>query len=120
MELVTIGGVAIPDPTEIEVAEYDLSANAQRALDGTFSYDYIGKKRTLTLRWSILKASDWSAIQARLPDGQFVTVTWQDATGTQSATMYRGDRRRGLSVGKSVYYGGEWWWTDVELTLIEV
>lgn len=117
MAVLSINGVALPDPTQLTIEEFDLSTNARRALDGSFSYDFVAVKRRVEARWAVLTAAEVAAIRSSLPDGQFYEVELED--GTQ-LTCYRGDRSRGLDAARSVLINGQRLWVDVSLTLIEV
>jgi hypothetical protein len=96
MALITVNGVNIPTPTNYDVGIQDIS-NAQRNAQGTMVIERIATKKTITLSYSYLSATDLSTIlQAIAPT--FYNVTYLDPITNSNVTssFYCGDRSLGM------------------------
>lgn len=96
MSLITINGVNVPTPATYDVGVQDVS-NAQRNAQGKMIIERICTKKTITLSWVYLSASDLSTIlQAVAPT--FYNVTYLDPVTNSNITssFYCGDRALGL------------------------
>lgn len=115
MALLTIGGVAMPTPSEMNISYMDLS-KAERNANGLMIIERIATKRKLEIKYAYLNSADLSKLlNAVAPT--FYNVTFLDVkTGDyQTASMYCGDR----SVGWLDYVNGVPRYKDFGFDLIE-
>jgi hypothetical protein len=94
--LVTIGGEALPTPTEFQVGIMDIS-KAERNANGKMMIERIATKRKLFFTYSYLTESDLAFILRKIAPAYY-TVTYLDPqTNTKkSGSFYCGDRNVGL------------------------
>lgn len=115
MALITINGVNVPTPTDFQVGIQDIS-NAQRNANGLMIIERICTKKTLSISYSYLSASDMSTVlQAIAP--VYYNVTYLDPLTNTNVTssFYCGDR----SLGMIDYQNGVPRYQNVKFTLIE-
>lgn len=96
MALITANGVNLPTPTNLDIGIQDIS-NAQRNAQGTMVIERIATKKTITLSYAYLSATDLSTIlQAIAPT--FYNVTYLDPITNSNVTssFYCGDRALGM------------------------
>lgn len=96
MALITVNGVNLPTPSDYQIGVQDIS-NAQRNAQGTMIIERIATKKTITLSYAFLSASDLSTIlQAIAPT--FYNVTYLDPVTNSNLTssFYAGDRSLGM------------------------
>lgn len=96
MALISIGGVDIPAPSDLQVGIMDLS-KADRNANGTMIIERIATKRKLELSWNYLSRTDLALILQTVSAVTF-SVTYPDPqTNTnRTATFYCGDRSAGF------------------------
>jgi hypothetical protein len=96
MALISIGGTALPTPTEYDVGIMDIS-KAERNANGTMIIERIATKRKISLKYSYLTANDLSNILSKVSP-TFYDVTYLDPqTNTyRTASFYCGDRNAGM------------------------
>lgn len=95
LALLTIGGVDMPTPTEMNISYMDLS-KAERNANGLMIIERVATKRKLEIKYSYLTSANLSKLlNAVAPT--FYNVTFLDVkTGAyQTASMYCGDRSVG-------------------------
>jgi hypothetical protein len=96
MALVTIGGVAVPTPTEFQVGYQDIS-KAERNASGTMIIERIATKRKLFFTYAFITHTDASKLLKMLAPTTY-TVTYYDPHDNQmkSGSFYCGDRQLGF------------------------
>src|SRR5437763_1310277 len=115
MAFITVNGVNLPTPSDYQIGVQDLS-NAQRNAQGTMIIERIATKKTLTLSYAFLNATDLSTIlQAVAPT--FYNVTYIDPVTNSNVTssFYCGDR----SLGMVDYQNGVPRYQNLKFELIE-
>lgn len=115
MALVTIGGVALPTPTEFQVGIMDIS-KADRNANGTMIIERVTTKRKLFLTYSYVTESDAAMILKQIAP-TFYTVTYVDpqTRSLKSGSFYCGDR----NIGMVDYINGKPRYKDLTFNLIE-
>ncbi len=96
MALITINGVALPTPTELQVGVMDIS-KAERNANGRMIIERIATKRKLFITYSYITESDASLVLRQVAP-TYYTVTYldpQDKT-MKSGSFYCGDRQLGM------------------------
>jgi len=96
MALVTVGGVALPTPTDFQVGIMDIS-KAERNANGTMIIERVTTKRKLFLTYSYVTESDASSILKQIAPTSY-TVTYLDpqTKAMKSGSFYCGDRQLGM------------------------
>ena len=117
VQVITLAGQTIkqPKPGDFGIEKYKLT-QAGRTIDGTMHMDLVAKKKKFTLKYDILKGADLKTI-ADIVDGDtmFFAITYYDNNGTaQSKTVYSG----ALKYTNNRSNQG-WYWTDIQVDLIE-
>lgn len=114
--MITVGGVAIPTPSDFQVTIADIS-KAQRNAQGTMIIERIATKRTLALTYPYLSQSDCASLLQAVSVTTF-TVTYPDPQTGQMYTsnFYCGDRQLGMID----YVNGVPRYNNVKFTLIEL
>jgi hypothetical protein len=116
MAFLTIGGVAMPTPTDYSVGIADIS-KAQRNANGTMIIERITTKRTLKVTWSYISKDDAfkllyavakTSFRVEFPDPQYGT--------TIASNFYCGDR----NIGMIDYINGIARYKDLQFDLIEL
>lgn len=118
--LVTIDGVAIENPTAVDVGIYRISKSS-RAADGTMQFELIAIKRQVALSWDKISETGLATVLNQLESATFHQLTYPDPQGTGSPasktiTVYVGD------ISEKAWYrdaSGLRWWDAVKITLIE-
>jgi hypothetical protein len=115
MALVSIGGVDLPTPSELQVGIMDLS-KAERNAKGTMIIERIATKRKLELSYSYLSRTELSQVLNAV-NPVFFTVTYMDPqlNNYRTGTFYCGDR----SVGMLDFKNGIPRYRDIKFDLIE-
>lgn len=95
MALLTIGGVAMPTPTEFTVNVMDLS-KADRNANGSMVLERIATKQKLQCKWSYITDYDLSKVLTAIKSTSYY-VTYIDPVTNSWTTrnMYCGDRASG-------------------------
>jgi len=116
MALLTIGGSAMPTPSDISVSFNDIS-KADRNARGTMIIERIATKRKLEISYAYLNNTNLVTVLNAVQSTTF-SVTYPDplTNGSRTGTFYAGDR----SVGMIKYTGGVPTWKDIKFDLIEV
>jgi hypothetical protein len=96
LAFITANGVNLPTPTAFDVGVQDIS-NAQRNAQGTMIIERIATKRTLTLTYAYITASDLATVLNAVSGTSF-SVTYVDPVqnGNLTKTFYPGDRKMGM------------------------
>lgn len=96
MAIITINGVELPAPSELQIGIMDLS-KAERNANGTMIIERIATKRKIELSWSYLSRTSLQTVLSMVSP-VFFTVGYEDPlTGTsRSGTFYVGDRSAGV------------------------
>lgn len=115
MALLSIGGVAIPTPSELNLGVMDLS-KAERNANGFMVIERIATKQKLELKYNFLMGPDLQSLLNKLSP-TFYDVTYLDPTTNAFVTksMYCGDR----SVGMVDYINNVPRYSDLTFSLIE-
>ncbi|WEG14009.1 hypothetical protein PU629_06470 [Pullulanibacillus sp. KACC 23026] len=115
MALITVGGVELTTPSDLQPGIQDIS-KAERNARGTMIIERIATKKTLDLSYSYLNASDLSAVLTAVSP-VFFNVTYLDPVTNSFVTssFYCGDR----TMGMISYVNGVPRYKDVKFTLIE-
>ncbi len=92
MALLTIGGVAMPTPTEMEVGVMDLS-KAERNAKGYLILERIATKVKVVVTYSFITAEDLETVLNAIKNTSY-SVTFLDprSNSFKTFTMYSGDR----------------------------
>lgn len=115
MALITIGGIAIPTPTEYSIGVMDIS-KAERNANGTMIIERITTKKKITIKYAYLLGHEVSSIlEAITPT--YYNVTYLDpVTNTyRTSSFYCGDRNMGMIH----IHDGEPRYKDLAFDLIE-
>jgi len=115
--MVTLNGVALPNPSDIEVGKFNLT-KAGRSASGLMNMEIIARKRSVTLKYSHLSEPDLRVIMDQLDSKIFHQLECPDPQGdggARSMTVYAGD----LAFKPWRTVNGVWWWRDVTIPLIE-
>ena len=95
MSLLTIGGVAVKDPSTFEWGEQDISdPNAGRTQGGKMYKGTICRKVTISLAWNAIDAESEAQILTAIDPENF-DVTYHDPKTNRDVTktFYVGDRK---------------------------
>lgn len=123
--LVTVAGVALPEPSEYSgntSTLVDSARNVQGKMIGSVIRDDVAK---VSLKWRYLTAKQWADINKLFKEaagGAFINpVTFfdQSAGGYVTRNMYVGDRKAGMW-RRHPETGEVMGWTGCELALVEV
>jgi hypothetical protein len=115
MALVTVGGVALPTPTDFQVGIMDIS-KAERNANGTMIIERVATKRKLFITYSYVKESDAATIlKAIAPTSYTVTYLDPQTRAMKSGSFYCGDR----NIGMIDYINGFPRYKDLTFNLIE-
>lgn len=114
MALIRINGVAIPNPSDIDRGEFDIT-RSERTSDGTMVRDVVTTKRRIDITYDFLSDPDYAAIKTLLAGKGFVQVTYPSPGGEVTMTAYPGD------ITDRAWHtrNGVRWWRDVKFSLIE-
>jgi hypothetical protein len=115
MALISIGGVALPTPSNVDVGIMDIS-KAERNANGLMIIERIAQKVKLSLSYNYLSAGDASTVLNAVSP-VFYNVTYLDPrTNTyKTSSFYTGDR----SLGMIDFINGVPRYKDVKFDLIE-
>jgi len=95
LALITIGGVAMPTPSELTVSVNDIS-KADRNANGTMVLERITTKQKLQCKWTYITSSDLMTIlNAISPTTYFITYVNPLTNSFVTKNMYCGDRAVG-------------------------
>jgi hypothetical protein len=116
MALITIGGVAIPTPTEFQVGYMDIS-KAERNASGRMIIERIATKNKLFLTYAFITRADATKLLNIIAPTSY-SVTYFDPQDNQmkSGTFYCGDRQLGFLD----YFNGVPRYRDFAFNLIEL
>ena len=116
LALISVSGVALPTPTEFQVAYLDVS-KAERNANGTMIIERISEKRKLFLTYAYITESDASTILTQLAPTSY-TVTYMDplTRSMKSGSFYCGDR----NIGMLDYINGKPRYKELTFNLIEL
>jgi hypothetical protein len=96
LALLTIGGVAMPTPTEYSVGVMDIS-KAERNANGTMIIERITTKKKISIKYSYLLGSELRTILTAITP-TFYNVTYLDPVlnDYKTSSFYCGDRNMGI------------------------
>ena len=115
MALISIGGVALPTPTEFQVGVQDIS-KAERNANGNMIIERIATKIKLFFTYSYLTSSELSLIlQKTAPAYYNVTYLDPQTNSFKTGSFYCGDR----NVGMVDYIDGKPRYKELTFNLIE-
>lgn len=116
MALITVGGVALPTPSDFQVGVMDIS-KAERNANGNMIISRVTTKRKLFLTYSYVTESDASLILRQVAPTTY-TVTYIDpqTRSVKSGHFYCGDR----NIGMLDYINGKPRYKELTFNLIEV
>lgn len=96
MAFITVNGVNLPTPTSCDIGIQDIS-KAQRNAQGTMIIERIATKRTITLTYAFISATDLSTVlNAVSPTSYSCTYFDPMTNGNLTKTFYCGDRKLGM------------------------
>lgn len=102
----SVNGIELPSPIEISVDdELIWSADTGRDLSGLFSGDVIAEKKTVSISWGILTATEIEIIKSNLVSGYF-PLKFLDSSGYLVIESYRGTLSKTMLgyIGGTLYY----------------
>jgi hypothetical protein len=115
MAILTIGGVAMPTPTELGIGVMDIS-KAERNAKGYLILERVTTKQKLTISYSFITAEDLTTLlNAISPLSYSVTYLNPITNSFKTYQMYCGDR----NVGMMDYVNGVARYKDFTFDLIE-
>lgn len=117
MAMISINGVGLPPPTSLSIGKQDLdSPDSTRNERGFLQRDRIrqGMYR-VELEFNVKTAVEIARIENTLVDAK-LSVTFPDADGTKTRTMYVGDRNKELVLNKKNPAQARW---SLSFNLIE-
>lgn len=117
MATITVGGVALPEPTQLNSGDEIIwSSNAGRSPEtGRMLGDVITQKKTLEIKWEYITESEAALIKSRLAAG-FFPITFRDFGQNLTIDAYRGS----LSKEHLGYIGdGVYYYKSVSVSLIQ-
>lgn len=106
MAILSAGGVALPAPVSLSVANQIIwSASTGRSADGTMVGDVITEKKTLEVSWGILTEAEYLLIRKHLTSG-FFPITFHDDGVDLTVSSYRGELKYDVLgwLGDGVFY----------------
>lgn len=116
MAMLTINSLAMPAPSALKAAVFDVSSGAERNAAGEAVVDRVAAKRRLELTWNHLSGDELAVLLGAVGAEAFFTASYPDPLGgVRSASFYCGDRVMGVLRMEN----GEPVWTNVEMTWIE-
>lgn len=125
MAILTIDGVAIPDPSALTWGIQDISSDdSGRGQDLRMHKGVLGRARTLQLQWNAVTPDVASQVlQAVAPEEFDVTYFDAEAGAVQTRTFYVGDRtammKQWFGSGPTDYSGKNLW-GQISFNIIEV
>jgi hypothetical protein len=115
LALLTIGGKAMPTPTEYSVGIADIS-KAQRNANGTMIIERITSKKTIKVSYSFITSADLKTVLGAVAP-TYYNVTYLDPSldAYVTSSFYCGDR----NIGMMDYIDGVARYKDFSFDLIE-
>lgn len=116
MAVLTVGGAAIPTPSELKVSIFEVGSGGTRSASGKLVSDVVAVKRRLNLRWAHMTPVELGDLLGAV-SGAFFEATYPDPVAAQArAAVFRAGES---TVGVLRIQGGEPVWTDVSMEWIE-
>lgn len=116
MALLTINGVVMPTPTEMQIGAYDIS-KAERNAKGNMIIERINTKKKLEIKYAYITAADLQTVMNAVSPTYFsVTYLEPQAGDFRTSSFYAGDR----TVGYIDYINGIPRYKDFGVSLIEL
>jgi hypothetical protein len=113
--LYSIGGTAMPTPSDFQVGIQDLS-KAERNASGYMIIERIATKRKLSVSYANLTPTQLSSLLQAISGTSFSVTYLDPQTGAnRTATFYSGDRNMGMIS----FIGGVPVYKDIKFDLIE-
>ena len=120
MALLTIDGIALPEPTILQPGIQDLDSEdgTGRNQTGTMFRDRIAIKRSIHCEWGVLSRAEMSALLTAISGASF-SLTYPDPqTGTmKTISAYVGDRKPAMC---QAINDNDWKWKDLLVDFIEM
>lgn len=89
-EILKAGSIVLPAPVSISVNdELIWTSDTGRTMDGTMVGEVVAEKKTVSIKWGILRESDIVLIKRGIING-FFPVTFRDDGVDMTITAYRG------------------------------
>lgn len=116
MALISVGGTALPTPSEFTVTLQDIT-DVERNTNGKMIGERITSKRKIEISYKFLSAADCKTVLQAISTSYFFTATyWDPAQGAdRTATFYAGDK----AVPIMDVRGGVVRYKDVKFNLVE-
>lgn len=116
MAVLTVNGAAVPAPSEMKVALFEVGSGDVRSASGALVRDVVAVKRRLTLRWASLSPEALGSLLGAV-SGAFFQAEYPDPVLMQmrSATFRAGE----AAVGVLRMTDGAPVWTDVTMEWTE-
>lgn len=116
MALITVNGVAISTPSDLQVGYFDIS-KAERNANGRMIIERIATKKKLFLTYSFLTESQTATLlKAVSPTTYSVTFENPETNSLETGTFYTGDR----NLGFVDYHNGVARYQDITFNMIEI
>lgn len=116
MAVLTVNGAAVPAPSELKVALFEVGSGDIRSASGALVKDVQAVKRKLTLRWAHLTPAELGSLLGSV-SGAFFRAEYPDpaAMAARSAMFRAGD----AAAGVLRIVDGAPVWTNVSMEWIE-
>lgn len=116
MAILKVNGEAIPSPTELKIALFEVGSGDVRAASGALVRDVLAVKRRLTLRWAHIAQADLGALLGAVSGAAFQAEYPDPVTmSSRTAAFCASD----ASAGVLRMANGVPIWTDVSMEWIE-
>ena len=116
MAILTVGGAAMPSPSEMKVAVFEIGSGEVRSASGALVKDVSAVKQRLSLRWAHLTPVELGNLLGAV-SGAFFEAEYPDpVTAAARTAVFRAGE---CSAGVLRMVGGEPVWTDVSMEWIE-
>lgn len=116
---IRVGGALLPDGlVKMERGDELLwsEGTGRAASTGAMAGSIVARKRTLQLEWGPLTQEQYDALRAALDSSGFMAVTAKvNGAAVASGTFYRSN----ITGSLGAVAGGEAWWHEVSVQLVE-
>lgn len=114
--ILSVNGVELPAPTEITIDDEIIwSSNTGRVASGEMVGDVIAEKKTLNIKWDVLKESELKVIATNLVSG-FFPISFHDNGQDYTIQSYRGTLSKEVigRLGDGIY-----WYKSASVKLVQ-
>jgi hypothetical protein len=117
MAIISIGGAAMPSPSSMKIPQFDLdSGDTGRNETGVIQRDRVRQGiYKIECEWKGITSSDLNMIENAVKPASF-SVAFPTSVGSQTKTMYVGDRNIEIAVYSEDYHKIRW---NISFNLIE-